>query len=151
MIEQILRKLTAEIESLKKRVEQLSAVEKPWSFVPLITPLTSADFDGDSFSTTAKTKIDLSAKFGVPAGVKAIYASVRINDSDSATKNCYLILSPNDNSGSGKYFSTSAIADRKNYTGGIISCDANGDIYYQIFASGVDTFDLQIVIWDYWR
>jgi len=39
-----------------------------------LTPLTSTAWDGgDAFSTTAKTLIDLSAVFGVPAGVKAGY------------------------------------------------------------------------------
>ena len=33
---------------------------------------------------------------------------------------------------------------------GIVPCDANGDIYYQIAASGTGTMDVNIQIWGYW-
>jgi len=32
----------------------------------------------------------------------------------------------------------------------IIPCDANGDIYYQITASGAGTMDVFVQIWGYW-
>ena len=62
----------------------------------LTTPKTSDSWDGDARSTTAKTLIDLSAVFGVPAGVKAVLVGVSMRDSGSAasTGGCYLILSP---------------------------------------------------------
>jgi len=34
--------------------------------------------------------------------------------------------------------------------GNIVPCDANGDIYYQINASGSGTMDVWIEIWGYW-
>ena len=33
---------------------------------------------------------------------------------------------------------------------GICPCDANGDIYYQIVASGTNTMDCWLEIWGYW-
>ena len=71
------------------RKEQTKAATRMYrgaQWVYLQAPLTSTSWDGDSFSTTAKTLIDLSAVFGVPANVKAIYARVFVNDSASAQK-----------------------------------------------------------------
>ena len=45
----------------------------------LTTPLTSTAWDEDSYSTTAKTLIDLSEVFGVPAGVKAVMVKISLN------------------------------------------------------------------------
>jgi len=151
MIEEILRKLTAEIEKLKKHTEQLSTIEKPWSFVPLTTPLTSTDFDGDSFSTTAKTKIDLSVKFGAPAGIKAIDAIVAIRDSGASGGDYWLILSPNNTAGVGFTTTCPRVDDGFGRDSHLVPCDADGDIYYQINANGAGTFNAWITIYGYWR
>ena len=122
------------------------------TFVPLSSRLTSTSWDGDARSTTAKTKIDLSAVFGVPAGIKAVYARIQANDSGSANNpNLYVLLSPNDTSGHASLVVRPAglpndyVADQV----GIVPCDANGDIYYQIAASGTGTMDVNIQIWGY--
>jgi hypothetical protein len=123
------------------------------SAVFLTEPLTSTDFDGDSFSTENKTKIDLSDKFGVPAEVKAILAFVSIRDSGSSGGFAFFALSPNDTNGS--YPGTIKIVDIPNDTRNaasfIVPCDNNGDVYYQCNASGTDTLDVWIEIWGYWR
>lgn len=121
-------------------------------FVPLTTPLTSTAWDGASFSSTAKTKIDLSAEFGVPAGVSAIYVFIQAKDSDSANSNCFFGLSPNDITGS---YPISCKAyglpnDKYVHDSGIVPCDENGDVYYQIKASGTDTLDVLLEIYGYW-
>lgn len=118
----------------------------------LTTPKTSTNWDGDARSTTAKTKIDLSEVFGIPAGVKAIIAKVSIRDSGSATSpGPAIILSPNDTSYSGK---TVQVGGRPNdyFERGdvIVPCNSDGDIYYQIDASGTETLDAWIEIWGYW-
>jgi hypothetical protein len=122
-----------------------------WHF--LTTRLTSTAWDGDSFSTTAKTLIDLSAVFGVPAGVKAVLAGVSIRDSGSAasTGGCYLILSPVNTTLVGVYTYCAGLTnDAFTHHNIIVPCDANGDIYYQINASGSGTMDAYIEIWGYW-
>ena len=143
-------KVTNKLKRLEREVERLRVKEKQ-VFVPLATPLTSTAWDGDSFSTTAKTKIDLSAVFGVPAGVKAVLVSVIIRDSGSAASDCYLTLSPTSTGTSGIHFDCSGLTnDAFERSNGIIPCDANGDIYYRIGASGVGTLDAYIEIWGYW-
>lgn len=119
----------------------------------LSTPLTSTSWDGDLFSTTSKTLIDLSAVFGVPAGVKAVIAGVSLRDSGSAgsSSGCYLILSPNSTSDSGVYTYCAGLADNtRTHHNIIVPCDANGDVYYQINATGSATMQVNIGIWGYW-
>ena len=119
----------------------------------LTTPLTSASWDGDAFSTTAKTKIDLSAVFGVPAGVKAVMVQLLSRDSGSAVStNIFFGVSPNNVDASCPIMSVARGLpnDMLNYSVGICPCDVNGDIYYQVVASGTGTMDCWIRIWGYW-
>lgn len=128
-----------------------NGVEYPgYLFVPLQAPLTSTDWDGDPRSTTAKTVIDLSAVFGVPGGVKAVLVYVSLKDSGSAGADCYLILSPNNTAGQGLVVSPMSVDDRDGRYGLVVPCDANGDVYYQVVASGAGTMDVVLEIWGYW-
>ena len=117
----------------------------------LTTPLTSTDWDGDAFSTTAKTKIDLSSVFSVPAGVKAVLVKVALRDSASASGSYHIQFS-GVSSGTNYSLTVEAppINDRFGYGQGIVPCDANGDIYYNIVASGSGTMDIYLEIWGYW-
>ena len=138
------------IKRLEREVERLR-VKESGKFIALTTPLTSTSWDGDSFSTTAKTKIDLSEVFDVPAGVKAVLVSVIIRDSGSAASDCYLTLSPTSTDTNGIHFDCSGLTnDAFERSNGIIPCDANGDIYYRIGASGTGTLDAYLEIWGYW-
>jgi hypothetical protein len=119
------------------------------TFIPLTTPLTSTSWDGDSFSTTAKTKIDLSAVFGAPAGIKAVYISLGVKDSASQTSDTWIGLDSTDTPGVGLFFSPYYVNDRWARGSLLVPCDANGDIYYQIQASGAGTFDVVMRIWGY--
>jgi hypothetical protein len=118
----------------------------------LETALTSATWDGDSYSTAAKTLIDLSAEFGVPAGVKAVKVRLWARDSGSLANNVYFAISPNDTSGSFvealRLWGVSDDLYREICLD--CPCDANGDIYYQCAASGAGTLDVNIQIWGYY-
>jgi hypothetical protein len=120
-------------------------------FVGLTTQLVSTSWDGDARSTTAKTLIDLSAVFGAPAGIKAVLLFVAVRDSGSAATDTYLRLASNNSDGAGIGFSPYPVNDRLYRTSAVIPCDANGDIYYQIVASGAGTFDVYLEIWGYWQ
>lgn len=121
-----------------------------YSFVPLQAPLTSTSWDGDSFSDTSKTLIDLSAVFGVPPAVKAVLLYIAVQDSGSASADTYLILSPNSTSYEGIYCSPMPVNDRRGRYCQVVPCTADGDIYYQVEASGAGTFDIWIQVWGYW-
>jgi hypothetical protein len=120
-------------------------------FVPLVTPLTSTSWDGDGYSTTAKTLIDLSSVFGAPAGIKAILIYIQVRDSASSGGNYYMFVSPNNSAGAGMAINTAyAPNDTWNSASMTVPCDANGDVYYQIAASGANTFDVLFQIFGYW-
>ena len=135
---------TSAAESKKISRENLAG----WHF--LTTPLTSTSWDGDAFSNTSKTLIDLSSVFGVPAGVKAVLVKVALRDSASASGLYYIQLS---GVSSGTNYSLTLesppINDRFGYGQGIVPCDANGDIYYNVIASGSGTMDIYLEIWGY--
>jgi hypothetical protein len=116
----------------------------------LTTPLTSTSWDGDSFSTTSKTLIDLSAVFGAPAGIKAVLLFVGVKDIGSANTDTYFIVGPTNVNYAGMACQPGEINDRVNRCSIVVPCDANGDIYYQIGASGAGTFGITMQIWGYW-
>lgn len=116
----------------------------------LTAPLISTNWDGDAFSTTAKTKIDLSVVFGVPAGVNAVLVNVALRDSGSAANECLISLSPSSSAG-GMTARCSGIANDKFVNACLtVPCDTNGDIYYEISASGTGTMDVYLQIYGYW-
>ena len=117
----------------------------------LSAPLTSVAWAGNARSTTAKTLIDLSAVFSVPAGVKAVLVYLAARDSGSAANDCFVLLSPNNTGASGPawldcFGLTNDAFEREQF---VVPCDANGDIYFQCQASGVDTLDVWLEIWGY--
>ena len=118
----------------------------------LTTPKTSTSWDGDAYSTTAKTKIDLSAVFGVPANVKAVLVRLTARDSGSSAGYCQFGLSPNSTAGSVavQAYLQGVANDVYVTANGIVPCDSGGDIYYQITASDTGTLDAFIEIWGYW-
>lgn len=139
------------INDLTKRMKRLESQGIP-RWVYLSAPLTSTSWDGDAYSTTAKTKIDLSAVFSAPAGIKAVLVRIMANDSASASTSsgCWIILSPNNTAGSGVGLKLAGLVhDAEHEQSVIVPCDANGDIYYQINASGASTMDIYLQIWGY--
>jgi len=119
----------------------------------LTTPKTSTSWDGDAYSTTSKTKIDLSSVFSVPADVKAVLVQLIARDSGSAASTTIFFgISPNDTDASNPVMAVGRGLpnDTLVYVSGVCPCDANGDIYYQIVASGSGTMDCWIRIWGYW-
>ncbi len=145
-------KMLSRLQQLEREVERLR-VQENGKFVALTTPLTSTSWDGDAYSTTAKTKIDLSTVFGVPDGIKAVLVQIMSRDSGSAAStNVFFGVSPNNTDASCPAMSVTRGLpnDTLDYTIGVCPCDVNGDIYYQVVASGTGTMDCWIRIWGYW-
>jgi len=137
------------LEKLTKDVHRLQVIPLP-RFIYKTTPLTSASWDGDAYSTTAKTLIDLSAVFGVPAGIKAILVTVTINDSASSGGDYWFMLSPNNTVWSGLNTRLSKVTNSAYHNEThIIPCDANGDVYYQCNTSGAGSMAVILEIWGY--
>lgn len=145
--------IAKEILKLQEQINALRTIQMGWQPVFLQTPLTSTSWDGDSFSTTTKTKIDLSAVFGVPAGVKGVFVRLLAWDSGSAgSANAAIGLSPNDTGASialNCWLAGNTNSKRTDVSG-IVPCNSDGDIYYQAWASGAGTLTVYLQVWGYW-
>ena len=138
------------MNDLERRLQRLEAKTAP-RLVLLDAPLTSTAWDGDHYSTAAKTKIDLSTVFSAPANIKAILVNFSIHDSASSTNDCYMYLSANDTADLGIIASCAGLADSAVARGQLtVKCNTDGDVYYQIYASGASTFGVFLRIWGYW-
>lgn len=116
---------------------------------PLTTPLTAAAWTSSTRSTTGKTLIDLSAVFGAPAGIKAVLMRVAVSDSGAAGTDCHIILGPLSSAGTGIGISCLPVNNRPQRAEVIVPCNGNGDIYYQIVASGSNTMTVTLEIYGY--
>lgn len=93
---------------------------------------TSTSWDGDAKS--ASGIIDLSAVFGLPAGINAISCCLGAN---GPAINITFRLSKNSSSlNAGIQQMTQVNASALNvWVAGIVECDANGDVYFSLSAS----------------
>jgi len=134
-------KVIERLKRVEREVERLRVKEKQ-VFVPLTTPLTSTSWDGDTKGTGDRATVDLSAVFGVPAGVKAVLMTIQTTG-DAA--NDYIRFGPN----SGNSFALTCrtqVASQIMHASGIVPCDANGDVY--CYTSGT-VESVYVWIWGY--
>jgi hypothetical protein len=107
------------------------------AFTPLAVPYTSTAWDGDSKSGANDGVLDLSAVFGVPAGVKAVLVFVSL----TGTAATYSMTLGPDSSHAAMtvevQVANHAVADN-----GIIPCDANGDIYASFYLTTAVTLKI---------
>lgn len=150
MIQEILRRLDA-VEQAIKRLR--GAWDTGYEFKRLTTPRTSTNWDGDARSTTAKTRIDMETEFGVPADVKAVLVRLSVRDSGSLATSCFVGLAPSS--------TTDVFAlvckphgrpnDSIEHESELVPCDENGDLWYQITATGAGTLDAWLEVWGWIR
>lgn len=141
--------IISELDELRREVERLKTKETA-RWVYLTAPLTSTSWDMDARSTEAKTLLDLSAVFSVPASVKAVSVVVEVRDSGSAAGSAGLCLAPNDTASQGHWTACSGITnDASAFSSFVCECTTTGDIYYQTVATGGSTLDVRIQVWGY--
>ncbi|HRU95334.1 MAG TPA: hypothetical protein P5195_08915 [Anaerolineae bacterium] len=136
---------------LLKLAEALESVMPRWVILPQASRLTSTAWNGNARSTTSATLIDMSAVFGTPANIDAVLLRVSVRDSGSSGAPTYGITLDNTTIGNSSTtircggMPDDSITDDTT----IIPTDANGDIYYKIVASGVNTLDAWIFVLGY--
>lgn len=141
------RDLLQRIARLERMLDRAGAVEVP-RIVRLKTPKTSTAWDGDARSTTSRTLIDMSAVFGVPAGVKAVLIRVVARDTGSATRTAHVALSPATTGDAAFILRLTKLPDLYHGEALItLPCNSNGDVYYDIAASGTGTMAVWLEIW----
>ena len=136
--ETVIRRLTA----LEREVERLR-VKESGKFIALTTPLTSTSWDGDDKSTSDRAIVDLSAVFGVPAGVKAVLMTIQTR---ADAVNEYIRFGPNSTYNYALTCRT-PVAGQIAHAMGIVPCDSNGDVY--CYPSGTIE-NVYVYIWGYW-
>ena len=120
-------------------------------FVPSMTAYSSSDYLATAKSTTAKTKLDLSALFSMPAGISAVLAYVYARDSGSAAGAPFVGLAPTTDASYPLYLSLAGVPnDTARTLNGIIPCTTDGDVYFDCAATGSETLDVSILFWGYW-
>ena len=107
----------------------------------LTASLTSTSWDGDSKTAANNGTIDLSAVFGVPAGVKAVL--VRLSAQSSSVGNVAQ-LGPSSGQNNA-VFARTQVTNVYSDSFGLVPCDANGDVYFTC----VGTCNVNIQIWGY--
>ena len=147
--ETMLKRLT----KLEREVERLKVKERPAGGpVFLTSPLTSTAWDGDAHSSESPTKLDMSSVFaGYPTtAVKAVLLRIASRDS-AAVGTTGLEFSVGPAAGFPRVHRTIPVGgDVIASSLAIVPCDAAGDIYYYIAASGTNTLDAWIEVWGYW-
>jgi len=104
----------------------------------------STSWDGDAKAFDSSGIIDLSAVFGVPAGVKAV--SVRMSIQDETVEVIAVLSSTSVILTDGVIVRTQ-VADVYSDIAGIVRCDANGDIY---FTQNGELDNVYLYITGYW-
>lgn len=147
----VLKELINKVSFLERELERIKAYDTPGAQFPvkyLRTGIGSASWNGGARSTTAKTVIDLSATFvGVPAGIEAVYIAMIFRDSGSAAFDALLELGPQSSGVNIQFDCAGQVNDSWERLAVWIPCDQNGDIYYNINASGVNTMDVYLFVW----
>jgi|GEM_PF-3212626 len=130
-----------------------TSVYDVYAFHPLTTPLSHTSFNGDSFSdVSTSTKIEnTSWSSTIPAEAKALLLNIYVRDSGSAGEaDAYFAVGPNATYWYALFVGCGGLVnDAMAHGGHTVPC-TDGDIYYRVAASGVDTLDVTMRCWGYW-
>ena len=138
--EKVLNRLTR----LEREVGRLRVKERAIGRTYLAAPLTAADWTNASKGLADRATVDLSAVFGVPAGVKAVLMSIQTTDDTAAQ---YIRFGP-DATNNFTLTCRTQVANQSANVSGIVPCDANGDVY--CYPSNDYILGVQVWIWGYW-
>jgi hypothetical protein len=147
------QELVHRIAILERRLDNVPSGDRGWEFVRAdkdgdgdFDPLTSASWDGDSFSTGTGT-INWNSVFGVPSYAKAVELRAQARDSGSAAAaNCYVwIAAKSTTSQPALLLRLEGVAnDKPRNAGQIVPVASDGTSYYSLVASGASTLDVWI-------
>lgn len=121
--------------------------------VPLPDPATSSSWDASvGYSTqTTPTEIDLSSVFGLPDGVKGIFARIWARDVDSPNASTYYFALQGQTTGPSPLVArpSGLPANYWAENSGFVPCNSSGNVYYKCVASGTETLYVGFIITGY--
>lgn len=144
MWDNLMLELVRRIEALERRAARLEEQESGPQTVFLTTQLTSTSWNGDSKTNANNGVIDLSAVFGVPAGVKAVLVAMTCK---SATGGIGLILKPDSDASNAPPINLHTLANTFHGQSAWVPCNADGDVYFS--SSSATGANVWIEIWGY--
>ena len=151
--EEFYLELVGKIGSIERRLSDMPVIETGWNPVFLAEPLTSTDFDGDSFSdVVAHTKIEnTSWSSVVPSNALALSLLIQSRDSGSAGGNCYIAIysTATATNPAMVHYLYGAPNDAIWASAAIVPC-TDGDIWYKCEATGTNTLDIWLYVTGYW-
>lgn len=127
MPDSMMAELVRRIAGLEARCARLEEAEQGRGLVFLTTQLISTSWNGDNKTSANNGTIDLSAVFGVPAGIKAVLCAMTVY---STTDQISLVLKPDSDASSAPPMNLHTIASKFSARAAWVPCDANGDIYF---------------------
>lgn len=119
----------------------------------LITSITDGNWDGDGKSDADSGVLDLSTfGNGCPPGIKAVLIGTLVRDvASAAAADCRLAIGPDNVLPSRCHLTqlTGVVNNKFRGQMGWVPCDANGDVFVDIDATGVGSMTVDIRIWGY--
>ena len=146
MPDSIANELVRRIAALERRAQRLEEIEQGPGLVFLRTQLTSTSWDGDAKTSANNGVLDLSALFGVPAGIKAVLCAVTAYSTAGAIS---IVLKPDGDASNAPPINVHTVASAYQGRGGWVPCDANGDIYFE--SGSATAANVWLEIWGYAR
>lgn len=144
MPDSITSEMVRRIADLERDVARLHELEQGPGLVFLTTQLTSTAWDNDAKTSANNGIIDLSAVFGVPAGVKAVLCGLVVY---STTGGISIVIKPDSGASSAPPLSATTVASTFVGDSGWVPCDTNGDVYFS--SSSGTSAQVWIEIWGY--
>ena len=139
---------------LERRLDGLGLPERGWAPTFFDEPLTNTDFDGDSFSDVGSlTKIEnTSWSTTIPTDAKALIITGAARDSGSAAAPALYFRIYSTSTATNPALTiwpTGVLNDARVGADGIVPC-TDGDIWYDVNASGASTMDVWLYVVGYW-
>ena len=146
MPDSVVVELVRRVAELERRAQRLEEAEVGPGLVFLTTQLTSTSWDGDVKTSANNGIIDLSAVFGVPAGVRAVLCAMTAY---STTDQISLVLKPDVDAANAPPLNLHTVASKFTGRCAWVPCDANGDIYFS--SNSASNTNVWLEIWGYAR
>ncbi len=133
------------LKDLEERVGNLELIEYSKIVFKVLSHTTGTAWSTvTSRSASDDALIDLSATFGTPDNIKAIFVRVDMSDGDGSAPLALCSMGPSASPSEALFYADPAYNNEWAITTTVVSCDSNGDIYIT-FSETTDQFRFSII------